>query len=397
VSLAEPLRVKAGGALARCVEPISEAEFLAEYWEQRPLAVPRSEDGRFDDVISVADVEQLVCSGGLRYPAFRLVKEGGQVNLPEYTTDLNWRPEAFTGVADPDRVATAFEQGATIVLQALHLNWAPVALFCRQLEVDLGQPAQANSYYTPRHSQGFAVHHDTHEVFVLQIAGEKHWRVYDPQWELPLKHQRYSKSLGEHGPPVLELTLRAGDTLYLPRGWLHDALTSETDSLHLTVGVNAHTWVDAIRAALDECEDDVEFRRTVPSEGEARADLLERLAARLTPAEVARRARARFVNGRRPILDGQLEEVRAIDSLTPETLLERRPTVIADLDGTTLSFEGKHVSFPEHAQDELEAIAAAEEPFTAAELPGELDEESRLVLIRRLIREGFVRRSTAGA
>jgi ribosomal protein L16 Arg81 hydroxylase len=30
---------------------------------------------------------------------------------------------------------------------------------------------------------------------------------------------------------VLELTLRAGDTLYLPRGWLHDALTSETDSL----------------------------------------------------------------------------------------------------------------------------------------------------------------------
>ena len=72
--------------------------------------------------------------------------------------------------------------------------------------------------------------------------------------------------------------------------------------------------------------------------------------------------------------------------------------MIADLDGTTLSFEGKHVTFPEHAQAEAGGDRSqAEGPFTAAELPGELDEESRLVLVRRLIREGFVRRSAAGA
>ncbi len=342
----------AAGALAHCVEPIDVAEFLAEHWEQQPLAVPRSEEGRFDDLLSVADVERLVCSGGLRYPAFR---------------------------------------------QALHLNWAPVARFCRALEAELGHPAQANSYYTPRHSQGFAVHHDTHDVFVLQVAGEKQWRVYDPLLELPLKRQRYSKSLGEHGPPVLELTLRAGDTLYLPRGWLHDALTSDTDSLHITVGINLLTWADALRAALDECEEDVEFRRSVPEDGELEADLLDRLAGTLSPEDVARRARARFVDSRRPILEGQLEEVRALGSVTVDTLLERRPTVIADLHGTTLSFEGKHVSFPGDVQEELETVFAAEGRFSAAELPGGLDEESRLVLVRRLIREGFLRRTAAGA
>ena len=240
------------------------------------------------------------------------------------------------------------------------------------------------------------MHHDTHDVFVLQVAGEKHWRVYDPLLELPLKQQRSAKSLGEPGPAVLELTLGAGDTLYMPRGWLHEALTSETDSLHITVGVNVHTWVDAIRAALDECEDDVEFRRSVPEDGELRTDLLERLAARLEPDDVARRARARFVGSRRPILDGQLEEVRALESLTAGTLLERRVTVIADLDGATLSFEGKHVAFPDHVRRELEAVLEADEPFTAAQLPGELDEESRLVLVRRLIREGLLRRSAAG-
>jgi ribosomal protein L16 Arg81 hydroxylase len=391
-----PTERTARNALARCVEPIDAAAFLAEYWEEQPLAVPRAEDGRFDDLLSVADVERLVSSGGLRTPGLRLVKEGETIAESSYTTDISWRPKPFVGVADPDRVATAFAEGATIVLQALHHTWPPLAGFCRELEIELGSGVQANSYYTPSRSQGFA-DHDTHDVFVLQVAGEKHWRVYEPLLELPLKTQRWSSTLGEPGPAVLELTLRAGDTLYVPRGWLHDALTSDTDSLHITVGVNVHTWVDAFRAALAECEDDVEFRRSVPDDGEAAVDLVERLAERLGPEAVGRRARAAFVESRRPILDGHLREVRELDSVTVNTPLERRPTVIVDLDGTTLSFEGKHVEFPDHAREQVEAVFDAEGPFTAADLPGGLDDEGRLVLVRRLIREGLLRRSAAGA
>jgi hypothetical protein len=333
----------------------------------------------------------------LRYPAFRVVKAGSQVPLREYTTDLSWRPTPFSGTADPDRVAAAVADGATIVLQALHHNWLPLARFCRALEAELGHPVQANSYYTPRDSQGFAVHHDTHDVFVLQVSGAKRWLVYDPALELPLKQQRWSKDLGEPGPVVLDLTLRPGDTLYLPRGWLHEALTSETDSLHITVGVVVYAWIDALRAALEECEQDVEFRRSVPADGEALVDLVALLAERLAPVDVARRMRRRFVDRRRPILDGQLEEMRTLDAVDLETAVERRPTVIFDLEGTTLVFEGKRVAFPEAAQAELEAVAAADGPFRGAELPGELDADGRLALVRRLIREGFVRRSGADA
>jgi hypothetical protein len=256
---------------------------------------------------------------------------------------------------------------------------------------------QANSYYTPRASQGFAVHHDTHDVFVLQVSGEKRWLVYDPVFELPLKQQRWSKELGDPGPVVLDTTLRPGDTLYLPRGWPHEALTSETDSLHVTVGVVVYAWIDALRAALDACEGDVEFRRSVPADGEASVDLLGLLANRLRPEDVATRMRRRLVERRRPILDGQLSEMRALDEVGVDTLLERRPTVLADLDGTELSFEGKHLALPETAQAELAAIVAAEEPFRLADLPGSLDDEGRLVLVRRLIREGFLRRSAADA
>jgi hypothetical protein len=369
--------------------------FFDRYWEQLPLAVERGVEGRFHDLLSIADVERLVCSGALRFPGFRLVKAGEQIPLSEYASDVPWRPSGFTGTADPGRVASAFAEGATIVLQGLHHTWPPLAEFCRSLEAELGHPAQANSYYTPAGSQGFGVHHDTHDVLCLQVAGEKRWLVYEPVLELPLKEQRYSASLGETGPAVLDLTLRAGDTLYLPRGWLHEALTSVSDSLHITVGINVYTRLDALRAAVESLADDVELRGSVDEDGSLPDDLLERLRGRLAPEDVAGRRRRRFVDSRRPVLPGQLNEVRADIDL--ETPVERRPTVIADLVGTTLVFEGREVAFPSRVRDEVEAVFEAEGPFTAAELPGDLDDAGRLVLVRRLIREGFLRRSAADA
>jgi Cupin superfamily protein len=378
------------------VEPVEVEDFLARIWEREPLVVARDQPGRFDDLLSLADVERALTSGGLRLPGFRLVKAEERLAPSDYTAPLPWRPAPFSGMADVARVLEEIEGGATLVLQALHHTHPPLAAFCRDLEGTLGQPVQANAYFTPRRSQGLPVHHDTHDVLCLQVAGEKRWLAYEPALELPLKNQRYKSALGAPGDPVLDLVLRPGDTLYLPRGWLHQALTSETDSLHLTIGVNVHTWLDAVRAALDECQDDLEFRRSVPADGEMQADLLDRLGRLLRPDAVVRRARRRLVDTRRPVLEGQLSELRGLDDLTAATPLERRSTVLADLEGSTLLFEGKRVDFPPHVAETLAAVFAADSPFCAAELPGSLDEDGRLVLVRRLVREGFLRRSAAG-
>ena len=117
--------------------------------------------------------ERLLTETAIRTPAFRLVKAGETV--AGYTHDLSWRPAPFTGVADVARVLEEFERGATIVLQGLHHNWLPLARYCRHVEAYLGHPVQANAYFTPAGSQGLPVHHDTHEVITLQIAGTKRW------------------------------------------------------------------------------------------------------------------------------------------------------------------------------------------------------------------------------
>ena len=374
-------------SLERALAPVAIERFLEEHWERQPLVVTREEQERFADLLSVGDVERLVTETAIRAPAFRLVKAGESV--AGYTTDLSWRPEPFTGVADVRRVLDEWERGATIVLQGLHHSWLPLARFCRLLEGYLGHPAQANAYFTPRGSQGLPVHHDTHEVFTLQVSGEKRWLVYEPALELPLKTQRYRSALGAPGDPVLDVTQRAGDTLYLPRGWLHQALTSETDSLHITVGVNVRTWADEARAALGAIEDDLAFRRGVGADAPTLPDL--------DPEAAERRARRRLVRTRRPVLDGQLRELRALDDLSVETELVRRDTVIADLHGATLVFEGRELTFPERIRGELEFLVAADGAFRPRDLPGTLDDAGRLVLVRKLVREGFLRRSASAA
>ena len=371
-------------ALERAIEPVAAEGFLEEHWERKPLVVPRAEEGRFDDLLSLRDVERLVTETALRTPAIRVVKAGE--NPTGYTTDLPWRPQPFTGVADVRRVLAEFEAGATVVLQGLHHLWLPLARYCRHLEAFLGHPAQANAYYTPRGSQGLPVHHDTHEVLSLQVAGEKRWLVYEPVLELPLKNQRYRSALGEPGEPVLDVTLRAGDTMYLPRGWLHQALTSASDSLHITVGINVRRWIDEARAALDEREDELPFRQAVDRDEPPALPALE-------AEQVRERARDRFVFSRRPVLEGQLSELRALADLTPGTELVRRDTVIADLRETTLVFEGRRLQFPERLAAELEFLVTAEGSFTPAQLPGDLDDAGRLVLVRKLVREGFLRQA----
>jgi hypothetical protein len=391
-----PTSAAAAAALARCIEPVGAEEFRTEYWERRPLVIPRGEVGRYDDLLSEAEVERLVCETGLRFPAFRLVKEGAKLDVADYTVDLPWRPVPFARTADVERVLAEFDAGATIVVQGLHLNRAQAATFCTALEGAVGHPVQANAYYTPRGSQGLAVHHDTHDVFVLQIAGEKRWLVYEPVLELPLKEQRYRAA--EDGPPgeaVIDTVLGPGDTLYLPRGWLHEARTSDVDSLHLTVGINVYTWLDAVRDALSGVEGELAFRRSVDGDAAPPSELLELLGERLGVADVARRKAKRLERRRRPVLDGQISQLRALDRLDTSTELERRPSVLAMVeeegDAIALAFHGKRLLLPSRLWREVDFLAGMDEPFTAADLPGDLDDAGRIVLAGRLVREGFLR------
>jgi hypothetical protein len=55
-----------------------------------------------------------------------------------------------------------------------------------------------------------------------------------------------------------------------------------------------------------------------------------------------------------------------------------------------IEFHGKRVTVPAHAGAALQFVNAVDAPFTSADLPGRLDPDGALVLIRRLLREGLL-------
>jgi lysine-specific demethylase/histidyl-hydroxylase NO66 len=312
-----------------------------------------------------------------------------------------------------DAVLRLFADGSTVVLQGLHRLWPPIIEFADQLAADLGHPTQVNAYITPPSSRGFSAHYDVHDVFVLQVAGEKHWRIHPPVIADPLRTQPWNDRAAEvaaaaEGEPVIDAVLRPGDVLYLPRGYLHSATALGEISVHLTVGIHPVTRWAAAESALDlvraAAAEDPALRGSLPlgvdlaDPAAVRDDVAAVIAGlhewldRVDHAEVADRLRARTWAQVRPEPVPPLASSVAATALTPDSVLRlRRRLRCALRDGddgriTLLAGRRSH-SFPGEVRAALTGLLAAGE-LTVGDLPG-LDEADRLVLARRLVTDSI--------
>jgi lysine-specific demethylase/histidyl-hydroxylase NO66 len=382
-----------GNALRRCVgDP---ERFVRDQWARAPLhRTPDTPDG-FADLFGIAAVDHLVAAASLRTPAFRMVKDGAQLPAASYTKSGRVGSKPLDDLVDPGKVYRQFADGATMVLQSLHRYWLPLTRFCRDLELTLTHPVQVNAYITPQSSRGLGLHADEHDVFVLQVHGRKRWEVYQP---------------GPGGDPkapgerLLDVTLEPGDCLYVPLGFPHAVWTEQSASAHLTIGVLTYKWREVLRDALLGVLDDRSFGEALPpgfadDPAALAAAVAERLGevqrhlGKLDHAQVAAATAQRFWSLRPPILTGQLRQLLALDTVSDATVVRRRAGSVCRLqhDGgkPVLELGDRRLTFPAWVEPALRALLRHER-FAVADLAHELDAESRLVLIRRLIREGVL-------
>ena len=162
--------------------------FDSEYWGRRPLLARGVDPDGFRDLLDLDGVDELLSRRGLRTPFIRVARDGAVVDSASFTGGGGVGAEITDQVRD-DRVATLFAEGHTVVLQALHRTWPAVLELSTRLAAELGHPVQANAYVTPPTSRGFSAHYDVHDVFVLQITGEKRWRIHAPVLVDPLRSQ----------------------------------------------------------------------------------------------------------------------------------------------------------------------------------------------------------------
>jgi bifunctional lysine-specific demethylase and histidyl-hydroxylase NO66 len=299
-------------------------------------------------------IDEIVSRRGLRTPFLRVAKNGTTLADNAFTSPGG----VGAGIADQvseDKLVRLFADGATLVLQALHRVWPPVVEFCQQLAAELGHPVQANAYVTPPQNQGFSAHYDVHDVFVLQVEGEKRWRIHPPVLVSPLRDQPWSDRKADiqkraEEPSLIEAVLKPGDCLYLPRGYLHAATALGGVSTHLTLGV--HVWTrfalaqQLMEQALRTVGNDPVIRASLPL-GVDVSDPREMgpdfdvvtaiLADAVEHADLDQMSQSLLQNARlnqRAAPIGPLKQLRDADTLTADTQIVLRRHLAASVDHT---------------------------------------------------------------
>ncbi|MGN9806065.1 cupin domain-containing protein [Micromonospora sp. L32] len=404
-----PAVPSAAEALARCVS-VEPAKFAAAHWGRAPLLSRADElpnpDG-FTDLLSPADADELLSRRGLRTPFLRVAKDGQLVPAARYTGGGGAGAEITDQVLD-EKVLELYASGATLVLQGLHRTWPALVDFARDLGAALSQPLQVNAYLTPAGSQGFATHYDTHDVFVLQVDGRKHWRIHPPVLPDPLEQQPWGGRADEvaataDGPAALDVVLAPGDALYLPRGWLHSAQAQESSSLHLTVGIRALTRYAMVEELLTLAAEDPRLRAGLPfgtdvaDPDAVEPELTETVEAlrdwllRVDPAAVAARLRQRAWPAARPAPIRPLAQAAALAALDADSRIAPRAGLRWQLTATddhrvALRLPDRTITLPGTCEPAVRTLLT-DTVTRVGDLPGLDDDADRLVLARRLLRE----------
>lgn len=332
---------------------------------------------------------------GLRASNLRMVLLGDSLAPSSYTVSPRAGSRASEAHVSPALVYERFAEGATIVLESLHKYWPPLTDFCRDLELALGHRLQVNAYITPPGSQGFAAHKDDHDVFVLQVSGVKHWIVYD----------------GDDEEKVLvDARLQAGASLYIPKGFPHEATTGESASAHLTVGILTHEVIEIFRALSKLAETEPPFKERIPVEASRSPqalknwviDHIDELRVWLDKVdidELTENVARRVMTSSQPILRGQLEQLELVASIDDDTTVARRRgatcVLFAGPEHLKVLLVDREVRMPLIAEAAMEEIARRDR-LQVHELYRLLDRDGALVLVRRLVREGLLEVVVAG-
>ena len=391
-------------ALQRILGPLTLGAFFAEIWEKSPTLIRHAGAHAFDDIITVAQLDAFLSRSDIRNPTLRMVRDGAELPLEEYTRELKLGAHVSRDLIDNEKLFTLFQGGGTIVLQFLQNNIASFGHFSNALENDLGCNVHGSCFITPPEAQGFTAHYDTYSFFVIQIRGTKRWKLYNRTALAPIREDRDSDFPWIACDPIQEYTLEAGDVLYVPRGYFHEAATTSDPSIHLTLGLFVPTWIDVIRAALNdlyavpEMRENPSFCRTDGGYDVAEAELSAirrvigtRLDLRVGLERISEQQRARRVDTRQNRLSDSLAApgIDALTALCIQPLLSNLLSVTTTNDAIVLDFVDKRLRYPAYVEPSIRQMLSRDR-FTPLDVAGELDVDSCVTLCRQLLHEGFL-------
>ncbi|HXH18764.1 MAG TPA: cupin domain-containing protein [Chitinophagales bacterium] len=378
------------------VAPLTETQFYSEFYEKKVCNIKRNQADYYKNLLSVELLDNVLYSQPLIFPRTKLVNAA---------YDLPLDPKLYT--SDQHKIHKAkflkhFSEGSTMVFSGLHDHLPSLGLFCSYMSKYFSHEFQTNVYCTPPNSQGFKTHYDTHDVFILQIEGSKKWRFYESPIQLPLKTQPFI----DHKPGKLqqEVILRAGDLLYIPRGIMHDAISNNELSIHITAGLLGYTWSDfLVEAVLDLAHKDFRFRKNLPiGFGNKRIaakakpifqELMNSFASKTRLTDGFERFYYEFISHKNPNLPGQLRQIMLLSNISCDSTVQRLTNVIFKISENSkkiiIHLFGQNLEFPAFTKPAIRFLEQ-HEVFKISELPNCMNDKGKIVFAKRLVKEGLL-------
>ena len=393
------------------LSPIAFDNFLGDYWGQAPLRISRNAAGYYSHLLPESNLEFMLHAA---------CRAAGTVDILRGDDDA-------TRCLNHAHALSAYGHGSSLRVNSIQALSSQLSALARNIEQSICCSVNINMYLTPCGKKALARHFDTHDVFVLQISGSKAWRIYDSPSELPLENlpTLWSESdrdmrtfrLGlqkpRYGSPSLkeDFILNAGDALYLPRGHWHEANSvPESASCHLTVGLQTFSYLDLIAVALGRAASNESLLRQCLPAGfatghESSAIINEHIASishtllssllKNTESAVEDIV-ASLRRSHKTCFDNDLfqQGSKIIHSdVELDSLIRRRSGMlmyVTTRGGCVHMSWGTKVFAAEERFLEACRFIAREKRFCVATLPGELEADEKVTLVRQLLVEGLL-------
>lgn len=384
------------------ISPFTLDHFAENYWEKQPLVIRREESNFYNSLFTIDQVDHVLDVSRPRDSSIRVVKS--QVPL------LQSKYQNHDGSLNLNQLYVAYADGHTIVINEMERFWQPLKALCQNVSKTLSHHTVANMYLTPKNQKALLPHYDTHDVYVLQIHGKKHWRIYDTPTETPLLNSHQPVFKREQLSNMQEITLNAGDLMYMPRGLPHEAYTTDESSLHITIGVYPSQWLDLLSKSMERIAyTNPKLRKALPigylqqqtwtqefaeEFGETFQELLQEAVSKVNPMEsiglLAEEIRAKS----NPQGDGHFKMIDQMDEIDLSTKVAIRKGLDCTVQSTgnvcRIIFPGNVIKGPAHITTALQYIATAGVAFEVESLPA-ISDANKVKLIARLIRGGLLR------
>src|SRR5690349_20191656 len=211
-----------------------EEKFFRTYFNKKVLYRPRGITGDPRQILSIADMDDIVHQEGMRSSQLRMLGNGVPAIGDQLTSQLEMRREgkAIEDAVDPGKIYAHFRAGKTLIHGGLNLTRPNLRTLARSMTERFAAKSEIVAFLTPAGQRG-ATHSDPTDVYVIQLEGTKRWQIWPtPQVRRPGDDKYSFPSLPD---PVLDVSLQPGDVLYVPHNTPHRASAEGSVSLHVTV------------------------------------------------------------------------------------------------------------------------------------------------------------------